>query len=190
MELMDKMMERMVKNMTIEEKEDMMLKMMPMMMERIDIERLMPEMMTAGGSLITVTGIVTFFSKALNDEELKEMVSEMMDSFPAMPAMAEKMQPMMSMMMSAMPDMMFGMMDFMGEKMMPMMMPMMLEMMPVMMHDKMPEIMERNKTMREMMPVMMMEVMPNCVVSMAHLIEEEKRGEFISDLNSAIDQVT
>ena len=67
MGLMDRMMDRMIKNMSVEEKEEMMLKMMPTMMEGIDINKMMPDMMTTMGRLITITGIVVFIGKALND---------------------------------------------------------------------------------------------------------------------------
>ncbi len=189
MGLMDKMMERMIKNMSIAEKEEMMLKMMPVMMpimmEGMDINKMMPGMMTATGSLITVSGIFNFITKALKDEAFKKQLGEIKDSLPAL---AEKMQSMMSMMMMAMPDMMSGMMDFMGNNIMPLMMPLMHKMMPVMMKEKMPEIMQRHDTMKEMMPSMMMEVMPDCVETMVPLVEQEKQAEFISRLNVAMDK--
>ena len=78
MGLMDRMMDSMIKNMSVEQKEEMMLKMMPTMMEGIDINKMMPDMMTAMGSLTTVTGIVVFISKALNDDELKEELGELL----------------------------------------------------------------------------------------------------------------
>ncbi len=68
MGLMDRMMDRMIANMSIEEKEEMMLKMMPIMMSRIDVNTTVPGVMTAMGRLVTVTGTVTFINSFLKDE--------------------------------------------------------------------------------------------------------------------------
>lgn len=184
MELMDKMMERMIKNMTIEEKENIMLKMMPMMMEDMDIKTMAPGMLAATGRLVTVTSVFDFIIKAKHDDELKDQLVEIKDSLPAL---AEKIKPMMSMMMSAMPNMMSGMMSFMGNKIMPSIMPMMHKMMPVMMKE-MPEIMGKNEIMKELMPSMMMAVMPDCVETMVPLVEQDKQTEFSSRLNVAMDK--
>ena len=68
MGLMDRMMDRMIINMSVAEKEDMMMRMMPIMMEGIDINKMMPDMMKEVGSIITLTGIYTFLQKALTDD--------------------------------------------------------------------------------------------------------------------------
>ncbi len=185
MDLMDKMMERMIVNMTIEEKENLMLKMMPTMMEDLDIKKMTPGMLAATGRLVTVTSIFDFISKAKDDDELKDQLVVIKDSLPAL---VEKIKPMMSMMMSAMPNLMSGMMGFVGDKIMPMMMPMMHKMMTEMMKDKMPGIMSRNETMKELMPSMMLEVMPDCVETMVPMVEQGKQTEFLSRLNVAMEK--
>ena len=148
MGLMDRMMGRMINNMSVEEKEEMMLQMMPTMMEGIDINKMMPDMMSKMGRLITITGIVVFISKALKDAELKEELGELLnDLSKKMPELAEMMHDMMPIMMSLMSEtgIMDGMMNTMG-KMMPVMMPMMREMMPIMMNNRMPKVWQSTKT--------------------------------------------
>ena len=184
MDVMDKMMERMIKNTSVEEKEAMMLKMMPSMMEGIDISKMMPDMMTAMGKLITITGIVVFISKAFNDEELKEELGELLNDLrEKMPELTEMMQDMMPIMMSLMSEigLMDGMMNTMGN-IMPVMMPMMREMMPIMMNEKMPEVMAEHENVRQMMPEMMIEIMPHCVDTMLPTVAQEERTAFLSQL--------
>jgi hypothetical protein len=109
------LMDRMIVNMSVEGKEEMMLKMMPAMMAGVGINKTVPGMLSAGGRLVTATGSVVLVSKALNDDELKEELGEALGSLrEKMPAMAE---------------------------MMPIMAPMMREMMPIMMTEKMPQVM-------------------------------------------------
>ena len=190
MSLMDKMMERMIKNMTVEEKEQAMLKMMPMMMEGMDIKRLVPGMLSAAGSLISLTSIFQFITTALTDQALKEKLDGVLKTKPGdiknhLPLFAEKMQSM-CMRMTAMPDIMSGMMDFMIKNVMPVMMPVMRKMMPIMMKEKMPEMMQKHDIMKEMMPSMMMEIMPDCVETMVPMIEQEKQAEFVSRMSVAM----
>ncbi len=184
MGLVDKMMDRMIKNMSVEEKEEMMLQMMPTMMEGIDINKMMPDVMTTMGRLITITGIVVFIGKAFNDDELKEELGELMNSLKEkMPELAEMMKDMMPIMMSLMSEigLMDGMMNAMG-KMMPVMMPMMREMMPIMMNEKMPKLMAENENVRQMMPEMMMEVMPECIDTILPAVAQEDRTAFLAQL--------
>ena len=47
MGLMDRMMDRMIRNMSVQEKEEMMLKMMPLMMKDVDMLNMMPGMMSS-----------------------------------------------------------------------------------------------------------------------------------------------
>ncbi len=185
MGLMDRMMDSMIKDMSVEEKEELMLKMMPIMTERIDINKMMPDMMTAMGRLITVTGIVVFISKALNDDELKGELGDLLNNLrEKMPELAEMTHDAMPIIMSLMSEtgMMDGMMNAMG-KMMPVMMPMMREIAPMMMKEKMPEVMAEHENVREMMSDMMMnDVIPHCVDTMLPMFAPEKNTEFLSQL--------
>jgi hypothetical protein len=177
-------MDRMIHNMSVEEKEEMMLKMMPTMMERIDINEMMPDMMTEMGRLIEITGIVVFASEALNDDELKKELGELQNNLKEKtPELAEMMHDMMPIMMSLMSEtgLMDGMMNTMG-KVMPVMMPMMREMMPMMMKEKMPKVMAEHENVREMMPEMMMDVIPDCIDTMLPTVAQEERAAFLSRL--------
>lgn len=191
MGIMDKMMDRMIVNMSVAEKEDMMLQMMPIMMARVDINTMIPIMLKDVGSIITLTGIYTLLHKALNDEELKQEFSEIVDSLKEkMPELVEMMQDMMPMMMSMMTEtgLMDGMMNVM-EKMMPVMMPMMREMMPTMMNERMPKVMAQHKNVNELMPDMMIDIMPNCLEMIAPEIEQAKRAAFLSRLTEKMERV-
>ena len=188
MRLMDAMMERMINSMTVEERAEMMLEMMPSMMEGIEIDKVMPDMMNAMGRFITLTGIAIFIGKATNDDELKEELTELLTVLKEkMPELAQMMQDMMPVMGSLMLDVgvMDGMMDLMG-KMMPVMVPMMGEMMPIMMKDRMPELMAEHENVRQMMPAMMMEIMPDCIDAMLPTVGPEGRTAFLSHLAEAM----
>jgi hypothetical protein len=60
MGLMDRMMNRMIGNMSVQEKEEIMLKMMPLMMKDVNMLKMIPGMMSSIGRLLSMTGIVTF----------------------------------------------------------------------------------------------------------------------------------
>jgi len=70
MGLMDRMMDRMIRNMSVQEKEEMMLKMMPLMMKDVDMLKMMPGMMSSMGRFLNVTGIVTFIRQAPGHEHI------------------------------------------------------------------------------------------------------------------------
>jgi hypothetical protein len=191
MGLMDRMMDRMIINMSVAEKEDLMMQMMPIMMAGVDITTLMPVMLKEVGTVITLTGIYTLLHKALNDEELKQEFGEIVDSLKEkMPELAEMMQDMMPVMMSMMTEtgMMDGMMNVMGN-LMPVMMPMMREMMPVMMNERMPKIMAQHKNVNELIPDMMIDIMPDCLEMIAPEIEQDKRAAFLSRLAEKMERI-
>jgi hypothetical protein len=183
MGIMDQMMDRMIRNMSVQEKEEMMLKMMPLMMKDVDMLKMMPGMMSSMGRFLNVTGIVTFIRQVLKDDELKRQLEKLMDHLPQL---SRKMQSMMADMRPAMIILMSGMMDFMAGKVMSVMMPMMSEMMPVMMKEKMPEVMIRDETVKEFMSGMMMEIMPHCVQTLSPMMESENRNVFLSHLTDSI----
>lgn len=184
MGLMDKMMDRMIKSMSSEQKEGMMLNMMPAMMQGIDINELVPDMAARMGRLITPTGAVVLAGKALGDDELRTEVGELLDDLKEHAsdlsgAMRDVMPVMMSFMSAT--GLMDGMMNTMG-KLMPTMMPMMRAMVPAMMREKMPAVMAKNDNVREMMPDMMMEVIPECIGTMLPTVADEKRSAFLARL--------
>jgi hypothetical protein len=178
------MMDRMIYNMSVEEKEEMMLKMMPIMMEDVDINEMMPDMLAEIGRLLTVTGIVVFISTALNDEELKGEVSELLVTVKEkLPELADTVQDKMPAMMSLMTEtgLMDGLLDTMG-KLMPFAMPMMREMAPIMMKDKMPDMMEKHDSVRQLMPEMMMDIIPDCVEMLPNYTDPQEQSEFLDEL--------
>ena len=111
MGLMDRMMDGMIRNMSIQEKEEMMLKIMPVMMKDVDMLKMMPGMMSSMGELLNLTGIVTFIRKVLKDDQLKGQLEKLMDRLPQL---SRKMQSMMADMRPALITLMSGMMDFMA----------------------------------------------------------------------------
>jgi hypothetical protein len=190
MGLMDRMMDRMIVNMSVAEKENLMMEMMPAMMEGVDIKTVTPLMLKEVGSAITLTGIYNFLYTALNDEELKAEFGEIVDSLKEkVPELVELMQDMMPTMMSVMTEtgIMDGMMGLM-EKVMPVMMPMMREMMPIMMNERMPKLMAQHKNVNELMPDMMIDIMPECIEMIAPEIEQGKRAAFLSRLSEKMEQ--
>jgi len=183
MGLMDRMMDRMIRNLSVQEKEEIMLKMMPLMMKDVDMLKMMPGMMSSMGRFLNITGIVTFIRQVLKDDELKGQLEKLVDHLPLL---SRKMQSMMADMRPAMNILMSGMIDFMAGKVMPVMMPMMSEMMPVMMKEKMPEVMIRNETVKEFMSRMMMEVMPHCVQTLSPMMASEDQSVFLAHLTDSI----
>ena len=183
MGLMDRMMDRMIGNMSVQEKEEMMLKMMPLMMKDVDMLKMLPGMMSSMGRFLNVTSIVTFIRQVLQDDELARQLEKLMDHLPQL---SRKMQSMMADMRPAISALMSGMMDFMAVKVMPVMIPMMSEMMPVMMKEKMPEVMVRDETVKKFMSGMMMEIMPHCVQTLSPMMESEDQDVFLDHLTESI----
>ena len=183
MGLMDRMMDRMIRNMSVQEKEEMMLKMMPVMMKDVDMLKMMPGMMSSMGRFLNVTSIVTLIRQVLKDDELKGQLEKLVDHLPQL---SRKMQSMLAEMRPIISTLMSGMMNFMTGKVMPVMMPMMSEMMPMMMKEKMPEVMVRDKTVRQFISGMMMEIMPHCVQTLSPMMESEDQTVFLTHLTDSI----
>lgn len=191
MGLMDKMMDRMIVNLSVAEKEDLMLQMMPLMMERIDPLTVTPAVLKEVGSSITLTGIYRVLRQALNDEDIRKELGELVEALTAkLPELAHTMRSMTPAMMSLMKSSGFmdGMMNLMA-KFMPVMMPMMREMMPVMMNERMPALMAQDRNVCELMPEMMVDIMPGCIEMIAPEIEPDARTAFFSELAEKIERV-
>ena len=69
MSFMDSMMDAMIKMLPQEKREEMMINMMPLMMEGIDMNELMPRMMTNMLQDITADDIINYLKEALKDKE-------------------------------------------------------------------------------------------------------------------------
>jgi len=175
MGLMDRMMDRMIRNMSVQEKEEMMLKMMPVMMKDVDMLKMMPGMMSSMGRFLNVTSIVTLIRQVLKDDELKGQLEKFVDHLPQL---SRKMQSMMAEMRPIISTLMSGMMNFMTGKVS--------EMMPMMMKEKMPEVMVRDKTVRQFISGMMMEIMPHCVQTLSPMMESEDQTVFLTHLTDSI----
>ena len=76
MGMMDTMMDAMIKSMSKEKKEQMMINMMPLMMEGINVTDLMPKMMTNMLQDATVDDVIGFMKKMLED---KQKIADMLD---------------------------------------------------------------------------------------------------------------
>ena len=78
---MDTMMDGMIKRMPREKKEEMMVNMMPLMMEGVDINALMPKMMTEMFEEVTVDDVINFLKEALKDKDkLQELATKMKEA--------------------------------------------------------------------------------------------------------------
>ncbi len=169
MGMMDAMMNGMIKAFPPDEREEIMLKMMPEMMKGIDIKKVMPDMLKEIGQLITLSSVYVFISTAIKDEELKGILKESRNK------MKEKMPEMMKMMQPLMEEkMMPAMMEFMSP-----MMPIMKDMMPAMMEKSMIPKLKEKPDMKENMLSMMQTMFSHCSVNMVPLIEKDDRIDFI-----------
>lgn len=81
MTVMDSMMDGMVKMLPKEQREKMMVNMMPLMMDGLDINQLMPKMMTAMLEDVTVDDVIAYLKRALADKEkFTEFFEKMKDA--------------------------------------------------------------------------------------------------------------
>ncbi len=81
MSLIDSMMDGVITRLPQEKREEMMVNMMPLMMEGIDINELMPKMMTEMLKDVTVDDVIDFLKAALKDKEkLQELVTKIKEA--------------------------------------------------------------------------------------------------------------
>jgi uncharacterized protein (DUF302 family) len=78
MSLMDAMMKKMIRVMKKEKREQMMIDMMPLMMEGLDINELMPKMAANMLKDLTADDLVNFFKESLKDKEMFKRMGEKM----------------------------------------------------------------------------------------------------------------
>ena len=77
MGLIDAMMDMMIKSISKEKREQMMINMMPLMMEGIDIYEFMPKMMTDMLKDVTVDDVIAFIKRGIEEQEkLKELADK------------------------------------------------------------------------------------------------------------------
>jgi uncharacterized protein (DUF302 family) len=87
------MMDTMVKSISKDKREQMMVDMMPMMMEGMDINDLMPRMMVAMFKDVTADDVAAYLKETLQDKEkLKEMADKMLAANPMVKMMMQKHQ--------------------------------------------------------------------------------------------------
>lgn len=185
MSLMDGMMKSFIDRMSIEQKQEMMLKMMPMMMKDVNMAetmlKMMPQMMDNISMLDILNVLKKLFPSILKGvTSFAELMAKWNEIFPKM--------------MKQMPDHMEKMMPFM-QIMMPMMMG---KMMPVMLSeenivkmeqfpDKMAPKMLDNENVRKYMPVMMSIMVPKCLEHLVPLMEDGRKEEFKGKMVSILE---
>jgi hypothetical protein len=170
--MMNSMMNAMIRGMTKEEREKMMLQMMPEMMKKADINVLITNMMEEMGKMITLYSVYSLITKIVTDPSLKEKFGDMLKS------MKEKMPEMMPVMMPIMDELMPKIMS----GMMPMMSGMVKEMtekIECMMIDMVDDDSEMKKMMGEMMFAM-------CPIMAGKVIPEEKGTEFVKQMEKSV----
>ena len=168
---MNSMMNAMIRSMTKEEREKMMLQMMPEMMKKADINVLMANMLEEMGKTITLYGVYSLITKIVTYPLLKEKFGDMLKS------MKEKMPEMMPMMMPIMKELMPKIMS----GMMPMMSGMVKEMSE--MCDCVMTDMEDNPEMKKTMGEMMFAMCPEMA---GKVISEEKGTEFVKKMEKSV----
>ena len=185
MKVMDRIMKSMVGGMSIETKQEMMLKMMPMMMEDVNMAQTMVKMvplMADQISLLDVFNVLKkLFPRILNGvNSVAELVSRWDEIYPKLakklPDMMEKMMPLMELMMP---------------KIMAWLMPLMMtEQNFQRMEGCVDRIMSKSITdedLRETISTMMARFMPLCLENMLPYLSEEKRAVFIATMRSLLE---
>ncbi len=154
MGIMDKMMDRMIGGMSPEEKEKMMLKMMPMMMKDVNMTEVMVKMMPEMLKSINALDIFNLLKKALPN--LPKLIKVIKENMPE--AMKEKL-----------PKIAKEMMPVMGKRLMPTMMEglTMDNMMPNMMKEMMPH------SLSHLLPKMPNKMRVDFILNMTSILAEQ-----------------
>ncbi len=168
---MNNMMNSMIRSLSIEDRQEMMLEMMPKMMKRADLKILTPNMLRQLGGMVTLTNVYDLVYQIVTDEELKNSIVVKLKS------MKDKMPALMSMMMPMMINFMPKMMSF--------MMPMMSEMMSFCKSDG-GSMMNKSPKMKETMAECMQNMCPNCVEVVYPSISREERAPFALNMIQSI----
>jgi hypothetical protein len=182
---MDRMMKSMVGGMSIEKKQEMMLKMMPMMMEDVNMAETMVKMVPLMADQISLLDVFNVLKKLFprilsGVSSLAELIDRWDEIFPKlvrkMPELMEKMMPMMELMM---PKIMARVMPLMltGQNM---------QRMEDCAERVAPKMME-NEKLREIMPELMARIMPHWLGNMLPHLSEEKRAVFVASMKSILE---
>jgi predicted house-cleaning noncanonical NTP pyrophosphatase (MazG superfamily) len=174
--MMNKMMNSMISQMSVKEREEMMLQMMPEMMKKADVKIMIPNMLATFGKIITLYGLYDVISKMLKDNELAQLLKAKLIVIKE--SMTSKMPDMMGMMLPLMQNIMPKMMGFME----PMMLSMRMEMKKTG-RCIMTDMVEKNDKMKTHMGDMMFDMCPQMA---GKVIPKEKGTEFIEKMTTAI----
>jgi hypothetical protein len=175
MGMIGNMMKGMIKALPKEEREALVLKIMPDMMKQVDMGKMMPNMMKELAGLITMWSLYELLWILLKDAEAKGLfkcaLGNLKDKVPAIVEMNH------AMMMTMAPAIMPKMMVFVH-----IMMPNMKEIMPRMMEGTMLPMIKENPEIKEHMLGVMQTMFPHCAMNMFPLIEKDERNIFIRNL--------
>jgi hypothetical protein len=173
MTLMERMMKPVIGWMSIEEKQAMMLKMMPMMMEDVNMAdtmlKMVPEMLDHVSLLDLLKVLKKLFPKFLQGvNTVQELLPKLAERLPAL---IERILPVIE---ALMPSIMV--------KLMPVMMAKdTMKRMETLPERMLPKMLE-NDQLRQLMPEMMSRMMPHCLEQMLPAMPEEQKAEFVSTM--------
>jgi hypothetical protein len=169
--MMNSMMNAMIRDMTVEEREKMMLQLMPGMMKKADINVLIANMLEEMGKIITLYGVYSLVATIVKEPSLKEKFGDVLKSIKdKMPQMMPMMMPMMK---ELMPKIMSGMMPMMSGRVKEMS-----EMCECVIDD-----LEGNSEMKKTMGAMMFAMCPDMA---GKVIAEEKGIEFVKKMEKSV----
>ena len=185
MSLMENTMGYMMGKMSLERKQDMMLKMMPMMMKDVNMAETMLKMMPQMLDHISLLDIFNLLKKLLPHllkgiNSLSELTEKWDEIFPKLmqkiPEHLEKAMPVMEVMMPLLMGKMIPLM--MTEENMNRM-----EQIPARMAPKMMS----NENLNKIIPEMMARIMPHCLENCIPHLPDDRRKDFVSRLNSILE---
>jgi hypothetical protein len=186
MALMDKVMESMIGRMSLEKKQEMMLKMMPMMMKDVNMAETMLKMIPQMMDQITLMDIFAV---------LKKLFPHILNGINSVAELMANWNELLPKMLKKLPDVMIKIMPFM-EIMMPVIMN---KMLPVAMSedhiekvknfpDKMlPKMLEQEEV-KKHMPKMMSIFMPHCLDAWLPYMESELKSDFLKEMDEILNK--
>jgi hypothetical protein len=178
MTLMERMMKPVIGRMSIEEKQTMMLQMMPMMMEDVNMAdtmlKMVPEMLDHVSLLDLLKVLKKLFPKLLQGvNTVQELLPKLAET---MLVMMEHIMPMMEVMMPA----------IMGKLMSIMMTEGNMAHMETLPDRMLPKMLE-NDQLRQLLLSMMSRMMPHCLEQMQPYMPEEQKAEFVATMHRILE---
>lgn len=185
MSMMENTMGYVMGKMSLERKQDMMLKMMPMMMEDVNMAETMLKMMPQMLDHISLLDVLNL---------LKKLFPHLLEGINTLSELAEKWGEIFPKLMEKIPELMEKAMPVM-EVMMPLIMG---KMLPLMMTEENMDRMERiparmapkmmdTESLNKIMPAMMVRIIPHCLENCLPHLPDDRRKEFASNLNSILE---